>query len=135
MKWLFDIFKDWAKAQGFLTSSFVDRGDNTSYDFMSGDFIKDNAWHEFDVSGIVPANAKAVLFATMVLCTATMKSFAIKKADNHYNINKSFVFSTVAGVLQSADWVCPIGPDGKLKYFVSPATWSTINLTIKGWWL
>jgi len=39
---------------------FEDRGDPAVYDYDKNDLTKDGAWHDLDLSGIVPENAKAV---------------------------------------------------------------------------
>lgn len=125
----------WVRAQGYLTTGFVDRGDPASNDFAGADFTKDNNWHNLDLSGIVPAGAKAVLVRALCTSTSINRSFLLRKDGNANSINWVQYRCTVANVPYTADAVCPISTARKLEYRVTHTDLYTIYLTVKGWWL
>lgn len=135
MQWLIDIVKAWIEAQGYLTTSFVDRGDPAGPDFGTGDIIADDTWRELDLSGIVPANTKAILFLCRVKNIDTGVWLYFRKAGNSNEENTSRAVTQVSNVWRYIDRVCPISDDRKIEYKSSVTTWLFVRITVKGWWL
>lgn len=134
MQWLIDIVKEWIQAQGYLTTSFVDRGDPATTDFSIGDFTKDGIWHVLNLSGIVPTDAKAVSLLLTVTNT-TVAAFAyFRTAGNLNTRNLSQAITQVSGVGLGNDIVLPLDENLRVEYVFFPAGWLVINLTVKGWW-
>lgn len=125
----------WVQAQGYLTTSFVERGDPGSADFAIGDFTIDSAWHDLDLSGIVPSNAKAVAVSLRLRSTLTCKTIYLTKKDYIQGWNVSLHKMNLAGLYEYTDKIVPIGSDGKLTYYLTAGGWNVVWLTVKGWWL
>jgi len=118
-----------------LGDRFINRGDLDAVDFAVGDFTKDEAWHDLDLSGIIPVTCKLVMLR--LVCNASVIGRAVllktkgdtgeKNIDEHYVsvINQPFGFTGF------------IIPDAnrKIEYFMSTTGWVTLNLTISGWWV
>jgi len=135
MQWIINIMTAWAKAQGYLTAGFVDRGDPAAADFITGDFVIDTAWHEFDLSTIVPEHAKAITFY-LYWSSDSIGRYA--KFRKHGNVNDK----AIAAVTTSSAWVPIIGDltvavdtNRKIDYYFTAGVAQTISMTVKGWWL
>lgn len=123
-------FYDYMKQQGF----FVDRGDPVNDDFVVGDFVKDNNWHELDLSAIVPEHAHGVLFQFVYRNTLVDKGVSFRTKGNVNVRNLSTQRALVANIRHQGDFACPCDPtDRKLEYRVDPNT-DFLNFTVKGWW-
>lgn len=133
MQWLIDVIKDWINTQGFLTSAFVDRGDPAAPDFTDVNFIQDDAWHEIDLSAIVPDNAKAVILTAVTLSDTATSSFTLRKNGNVNDTSVSRILTPLANTAFVADLTCPISTNRKLDYNAQNVTWHVLTLTVKGW--
>jgi hypothetical protein len=118
-----------------LHPSFIDRGDPAASDFVVGALTTDGAWHDLDISAIVPSNAKAVLIRMSALTTTAQRVITLKKKGNTNSFNGSRMYTQVVSALITGDFVCPIGTDGLLEYLATNAIWSTLSIVVKGWWL
>lgn len=126
--------KTWVQNQNYLQTGFVDRGDPPDYDYTAGDFIKDSAWHELDLSAIVPAGAKAVLFRVDPLNPNVGNKFVVRKHGNVNDINTAKVYIMVSGVPDSRCFSCSLDSDRKIDYWITSGTWMVLDFTVKGWW-
>jgi len=135
MQWLIDIVKEWIIAQGYLTTSFVDRGDPENYDFLKASFTTDGNMHDLDLSSIVPSNAKAILFLLDISSPIIHREGHFLKKGNNWLRNTCGLFTQVSNVAIKADMVCPIGSDGYLQYIFADVWWNKIDFVVKGWWL
>jgi len=134
IEWLIDIIKEWVGAQGFLQTGFVDRGDPAAYDFTSTAFTKDSAWHELDLSGIIPTNVKAVAVSIVVSNTTAGKLFRLRTNGNANTMNNAIINTQVALLFYGSDLIVAPDANRKIEYFATSAGWLTINFTVKGWW-
>ncbi|GAH84380.1 unnamed protein product, partial [marine sediment metagenome] len=100
-----------ASGYKYLLTSFVDRGDPAAVDWVTGDFTRDGAWHDLDLSAIVPAGAKAVVFQGFFKSSVVEEIFQLRKKGNANAVNVSQLRSQVAAVLISGDLTCPCDTD------------------------
>lgn len=114
---------------------FFDRGDPAVPDFVTIDFTADNAWHDLDLSAIVPADAQSVLLSVVLNDNLIGRAFRIRKKGNVNGINVCRLDLLVANIDHYGDWVCPINSDRFLEYRLTAVGWTTIALSVKGWWL
>lgn len=146
MQWLIDIIKEWVlaqgyatqawvQAQGYLTTSFVDRGDPAIEDFNSGDITDDDAWHDMDLSGIVPAGAKAVAISVSMLAVQTGLAFYLRRKGNANAFNVAVGYTQVAYLAKGLDLVVPLDGDRFIQYNAANGNWLVLDVTVKGWWL
>lgn len=123
-----------AKGYKYLCHGFIDRGDTADDDFTVGDFTKDGNWHELDLSGIVPAGAKSVLFKFFYMSTGASNICIFRTLGNTNDSNVSVAATQVANVLHSLDIVIPLDADRKIEYQFQSGTWLVAVFTVKGWW-
>lgn len=135
MQWVIDLMTEWAAAQGYLTTSFVDRGDPADPDFELYNFTTDEKWYDLDLSSIVPDGAKAVLLTLKIVSTSASADFFFRKKTNSYDYNTCHTATTVAGIRTAADLVCPCSAERVIQYYGEDVVWTEIDLTVKGWWL
>lgn len=118
----------------YLINSFVDRGDPGAQDWTKLDFTVDAGWHDLDLSAIVPAGAKSVLFVALVQHTLVNKLFMLRKKGNANIFNISSINTVVANVNYYQDWVCPCDKNRVIQYRATPPAWAIMSLLVKGWW-
>jgi len=134
IEWLIDIIKEWVGAQGFLQTGFVDRGDPAANDFTITNFIRDGAWHDLDLSGIIPENVKAVAISFAGYNTEASKHVWMKTKGNIKDFNKSQFFTQTAGLVFTGDMIVAPNENGIIEYQIESTGWLYINITVKGWW-
>ena len=135
MQWLIDIVATRVVAEIGIPPTFIDRGDPAAADFDQTGLTYDNAWHDLDLSGIVPANAVAVAFLVVNKVNAIGTGTWIRQKGNANDFNLYLQIHQVANTFLVTDGVCPIGSDGLLEYKFSPIPYTGTQITIKGWWL
>lgn len=131
MQWFIDLVKELIHGQ----LGYFDRGDPASQDFTKTDFTLDLAWHELDLSGIVPVGTKAVSLIVMIRSGTLYKQIQLRKAGNVNAIARgvSVVFGANVTIFQ--DIVCSVSADRKIEYLCSTEPVTTLNISVKGWWL
>lgn len=112
-----------------------DRGDPALVDFAIGDLTADGAWHDLDLSGIVPTDQRFVLLAVVIANSSINRLLQIRKKGNANIPNASIQNIQVANVALSSDCTNPISQDGFLEYNLTAGGWIIINITVKGWWV
>jgi len=112
---------------------FVDRGDPQFNDFDTGDFTKDNAWYELDLSSIVPGGTSLVLLRVRIMSDNASADFSLRKKGNTYTTNKAHVSPGVT--MQSVEYDCHVSvdADGKCEYKCSSHTFQVLNVAVRGW--
>lgn len=135
MQWLIDIVKAWIEAQGYLLTSFVDRGDPAAYDFTKLTLTSDGTWHVMDLSAIVPAGAKAVTLRSDLWNADVGIHLRMRTLGNTNLYNVSSAITQVAGIIIYNDHIIPLDTDRKIEYIMPSTTWIAVNITVKGWWL
>lgn len=129
-------------------SGFQDRGDPASSDLEEGggesDFSSvgdvDGTWFEFDMNSIagVPTAAKAILVDLLVRDAETANvAVEMRDSDQSNTANRGRLFIQATGVNNTGDFIIPI-TDGKIDIRGSGLKFSdftSIVLTVKGWWI
>ncbi len=132
--------KDWEPWGPILSTDigkapcFVDRGDATGWDYTEADFIEDSNWHELDLSGIVPANAKAVSVYLKFRATAANRIGQFRKFGNTNAYNVSGLSTQVANIDKWGVLTVALSTDHKIDYFFTTGTYPYIRFLVKGWW-
>lgn len=117
------------------TLNFVDRGDPAAVDFATGDLTKDGAWHDLDLSGVIPSDAKLVLLRVIMANTIPMQQVMFREKGNSNTANITNVISNVAVTLLGNDFSVVPDSSGVIEYLTSPSTFTTLDITVAGWWI
>lgn len=118
-----------------LDGVFTAREDVAAYDKELADFTRDYAWHDWDLSSIVPDGAKAI--ALLVLMSGTAGNLIFQVRPNGYTNAHTApeLRSQVSGVYVGGTLVVACDAARVIEYRASnSAAWSTIAATVIGWW-
>ena len=113
---------------------FVDRGDPAAYDFAKEDLTIDGAWHELDLSAIVPDVARAVFIIGHVEGNAVDWKIRFRKKGNTNDINHGGMETLRANVTRHRSSIVAIGSDQIIEYKADNQAWTTLSLAVRGWW-
>lgn len=113
---------------------FHDRGDPSGWDLVVGSMSTDGAWHDWDLSAIVPAGTTAVLLAVQVGDDAIDKSVAFRKNGNTNTFNAAQVRTQVANQMITVDVIVACDTNRVIEYWTSSNTFSNINILVRGYW-
>jgi len=114
---------------------YVDRGDPENYDFVYTDLIRDGAFHDLDLSGIIP-KGRPLLIVRLSLRTGTgIGSVWFKPKGMTYDKNSSTVYTQLQDVIYSLDISVYPNADGFIEYYVSGDVFNIINIIVRGWFV
>lgn len=112
---------------------FVDRGDPAAYDRQVGDFTVDSDWHDWDLSAIVPAGAKAVLLRVMMKDDLVERLIQFQKNGNTNTFNSTHIRAQVANVYIEQDLIVACDSDRVIEYYLTTGM-DACNVIVRGWW-
>lgn len=118
-----------------LTSTygfFHDRGDPGAFDFAIGDLTEDDAWHDLDLSGIVPAESKTVLLRVQMQSAVINRVIAFRENGNSNIYNYLRVTAQVADQTIEMDVIVSMDENRVIEYIMNDLT--VANITVAGWW-
>lgn len=123
-----------AAAASAAVAHAVDRGDPASADFVTGGLTKDGAYHDMDLSALIPAGAVFAILSVLVQCDTANKAVIFRKKGNSNAVNISEITTPVINVLIAADLIVPVSADRVIQYNASSGvTWTTLSVTVKGY--
>lgn len=114
---------------------FYDRGDPASFDKDVGDLTKDGAWHDWDVSAIVPVGAKAVLLCGHLEGAGTDWRIKFRKNGNTNEINHCGMETIRANVERHRTSIVACDANRVIEYNADNQAWVALSLAIRGWWI
>lgn len=117
-----------------LVDMFVDRGDPAAYDWAKTDLTTDGAWHDLDISSIVPKSAKAILIIGHLVGNGVDWTIRFKKYGQTNDINLGCMETIRAMVDRRRMMICAVDSNQKVQYKIDNKAWSTLELAIRGWW-
>lgn len=134
-EWVIDIIQNWVQAQGYLTNSYVDRGDPGPFDFFQANFTIDSAWHELDLSAIIPAGPSATLMRFFVRPPVINMTIELRERGDA-NVAAIAVLRTTVGMVWH-DALLIVGLDSTriIEYKITAGVWAGLFAAVNGWWL
>lgn len=132
--------KDWEPWGPILSTDigrligYVNRGDPAAYDWSLITLDADEAWHDLDLSGIIPEGTAAVSITVLGRCGAVDEFIYLSTTGFTNMKNRAELRTQVAGVFTSIDMVIAPDADRKIKYAISVAAWDKVYIMVKGWW-
>lgn len=112
---------------------FTDRGNVASADFFAGDLTKDGAWHDLDLSGIIPAGTKRVMLRVQIIALATIGVMKVKTKGNAQDVNVDIASMETNGFPENTTLLVVPDADGIIEYWMSNVTYLTVIVTVAGW--
>lgn len=112
---------------------YIYRGDPASYDWTIGDFVKDDAYHDLDLSSIIPVGTKLVHLHCIGRCDTVGAHIQFRKNGQSNGINNAVLNMQGANITIAADLFVQPDADRKIEYDIFADTWAIINLVVRGW--
>ena len=117
------------------SEKYVHRGDPATADFTRLDFIRDDGWHDLDLSAILPAAAsgKLILFRVEIQSSNLAHLFTLRQPGqlSAHNAGKISCPVINRSFYASLPVLCDI--NRQIEYKTSPIS-AVIDLTVAGWW-
>jgi len=114
---------------------FVDRGNALGYDFPNAALTKDSAWHDLDLSALLPAGAIAAALCLEAQVAVVGGDFVLRKKGNSAAYNVSKISSMVVGLWHTCDVIVFVDANRFAQYFFTLGAYSNANITVKGYWI
>ncbi len=122
-------------AKNYLQHSYVHNPCTNGWDFTKVDLTTDANWHDLDLSGIIPVEAKAVLVFIRIRDTLT-GLYALLSTPGETEIGCfTYLYNQVSGIRMGACYVITPDANRKIIYKFSDQVWDEIHVKIMGWWL
>jgi len=114
---------------------FVPRSTISGYDFTAGDFTRDGAWHELNLSALIASNAKGVGIHCDVINSGGNRVLAFAP----HGLGSAYFRWGDRAMTASETWTMsfpfvPIIGGPSIDYFFQDSSFGTVNLSILGWW-
>lgn len=113
---------------------YVDRGDPAAYDYAKEDLDLDGAWHDLDLSSIVPAGAKAVFIIGHVEGNGIDWTIMFRKKGNTNEVNHGGMETIRANVERHRSSIVALNTNRVIQYKADNQAWATLDLAVRGWW-
>jgi len=113
-------------------TTYFNRGDSDSYDFMTGDLTFDDGYHDLDLSGVLPSGVKTVHMTVSLLDNAAGSYFIMRKKGNVSEYNVSVARTQVADVWYDYEAWLPCDENRFIQYR-GVAGFTNVYLRIRGW--
>jgi len=117
---------------------FIDRGDPSSADFNKAALTIDGTWRDLDLSTIIPVDnkvdIKAVLLKVLIVTGDKGNFIKFRKKGNSNEIVASVITNQVGDVEMNLDMTVPLDTNRFIQYKAENVTFTTIRITVKGWY-
>jgi len=131
--WAFDHVNN-ANAHHTPPLVYVDRGDPAAWDKGHGTMTMDGSWNDWDLSGIVPANAIAVALRLYITDATPGTTLGVRENGNSNVHNSLQVVAQVANGPVNMDGIVTVDANRVVEYYAS-AAFDYIGMLVKGWWI
>jgi hypothetical protein len=122
-----------------VAGTFVHRGDPSVTDWNetgSKAVLNTNgAWHDLDLSSIVPTGALAVLFSMTIKDDTADAMFALRKKGQTYTIITTKIRTQVANIEFNGLILCACDTNRVVEYVGDNLAFTQIALSVAGWWI
>lgn len=113
---------------------YTDRGDVAAADWTHATLTADGAWHDLDLSAIVPAGATRVRFYGVIGDDVVFRWLSFRKNGFVNTFNRFVVATQVAGVNMYYQGEVECDTNRVIEYQLTNTVFTLINVNIIGWW-
>ena len=113
---------------------YHDRGDPSAFDQTAGTLTTDATWNDWDMSSVVPSDAKAVSISVFTDTASVQASIFFRENGNTNAFNLQRVVHQVANIDGVATLIVACDSSQVIEYKASSITWTNLDITINGWW-
>ncbi len=130
MQWLIDLV---IKTIG-IPPCYVSRGDYSGADYDHTTLIADSAFHELDLSAIVPEGATAVKLHCKMTSAIVATKLRLRPGGYIHSGFHCTLRSQVANVTVGALITVGLSTDRKIGYQYTTGVPGVRSITVQGWW-
>jgi hypothetical protein len=121
-------------SQTFGSGRFVDRGDPATVDWDESTLTIDGAWHDLDLSSIVPVGAVAVVLHVTAYNDTSFLWLAFRKKGNTRAWNSGSIYG-FSDIPSACDLVVSLDSNRMIQYMGSnPSGANWCPVVVGGWW-
>ena len=116
--------------QGDPGVSGITKRSDAEYDFIETDLTKDAAWHDMDLSGVLPEGTEGFFMRIAFKNTAPVQVFQVcKKGDNKTKVSNLHSVSTPVADTYVVFDIGPVFVDAnrEIEYFAHATTWTELK--------
>jgi len=114
---------------------YCDRGDPSGFDWEVGDLTTDASYHDLDCSSIAPSDAVALIIRCQIKDDAASKYVLFKNKDNTNYYTGGAIWTQVANVIVEDVFIVSCDENQIIQYMASNTTFTSINISIIGWYI
>jgi hypothetical protein len=114
-------------------AGFETRPDPAAVDWAVGDLTTDGAYHIISFAAIIRSGARAVFLRVAVEDNAAGNVFTLRRYGWSNEINVFRIVTQAADVTVNKYAILPVSRAGTAEYKATSTTWTTINITVCGW--
>ncbi|GAI13049.1 unnamed protein product, partial [marine sediment metagenome] len=103
-------------------------------DFDAINFTQDGAWHELDLSGIIPVGVKAVSVRIKIGDAVVQKRARFRAVGDTNTLHTCEIHSQVSNFFIVARFDIGVDSNRKIEYYIDAPGISTLQLVIRAWW-
>lgn len=119
----------YTKQQGI----FFDRGDPGAPDFQIGVLTLNAAWHDLDLSAIIPEGTHLVLIRLELVNAFIGTAFEMRNKDNINDQNSAKFLIPVAGIECYTTFLVTPDSNRVIQYWGAGVGWVVVDIIIGGW--
>lgn len=113
---------------------YVDRGDPATYDYAKEDLTDDGAWHDLDLSHIIPKGAAAAFIIGHLEGPNVDWAIMFRKKGNVNEVNHGGMETIRAGAERHRSSIVALDVNRVIQYKIDDENWTTLDLAVRGWW-
>jgi len=127
--------EDYIGGQVQVGDSFTSRGDASAYDLDQDTMSLDGAFHDWDLTSIVPVGTKVVVVKATITDGTVGRYVWLQQKGFTGNRNYALLAALVANKSMTGHFLLSVDSDDRLLEYVTPAAAiDVIGLIIIGWW-
>ena len=121
---------------GGVNMKYVDRGDPAAYDFDQTVLVTDGAWHDLNLSSIVPAEGASHLvhLCFNIVDDSAGKYIQFREKGNSNAYNVLDLINQVANFPIIYDGFVLMDSSRVIEYRCSNTVFTTLGIVVRGWW-
>jgi len=114
---------------------YIDRGDIEANDYLITDLTVDAAWHDLDLSAIIPKGTVLCMLLVSLNSSVLSKMMKFRTKGDSGTYNAPLVMSSVINQTFYTSLVVHPDSDGIVEYFLSTGGIISITIIVQGWFV
>jgi hypothetical protein len=113
---------------------YINRAEQTAYDFDQTGLTADNNWHTLSLSAIVPARAKLAVIRMRASNSSTSRTFRLSKVGFTNSFSVASLTTPVANIAVEQTTILDCTGQ-QIQYWLTSGTWAVVGIIVLGWFV